>query len=252
MRTRYHILLLAATLALLVATAMPSWGYYSDWNYSKSGTAGGKGGSYTFRYDSKETKGESTTSRFMGLTCNNALDAETYNIYYLDWSAKFNYGSIDNNNTTELTISVEYGNGNISQVADYKLTGQQAPSKISGSDNILVTHMDGNGWVRIRYQPGEDDFRNGLRRIYFTAFTQWPGNSRNMQYDIDVDDSAFGKMHPTDYTAEYDGEGNVLFTVSGAPDVTGHDYIESQYVQADFRYNNVGYDYDRPPIGRSF
>lgn len=216
-------------MVLLMCGTSPSWAYNSNWNYSKNGGSGD--GSYVFRYDSKGVDGD-----FMGLNVNQALDANTGNIYYLSWKIKVNHGSIDGNDHSKLYVTIEYANGNRYNIATAEFDGKEPPSVSDKKGKIKISNINGDGWMTIQYQPTPNDLNKGLRKIYFQVATWWSkflgmnSESHNFQYEKPINISAYQDIMPTGLNAEYDGDGNVLFKVSGARDFSSNNIIKSQYL----------------------
>ena len=116
-------------MVLLMCGTSPSWAYNSNWNYSRNGGSGD--GSYVFRYDSKGVDGD-----FMGLSVNQAFDANTGNIYYLSWKIKVNHGSIDDNDHSKLYVTLEYANGNRYKIATAEFKGKVFAGNVNDRGDI--------------------------------------------------------------------------------------------------------------------
>lgn len=221
-----------------MAGFLPSRAYNSNWKYTATAKDEGRdsdGGSYTFRYDS-----ESTKSEIMGFKTYYRFDASKH-IYKWNWDIKVNFGTIDNNNSTDIIVTIEDNDGIRRTIAKANFVGYNNPTIEQADRPVFINHISSSGDFKymftLEYQPTPEDLRAGIKRIYIQGYTKWKNNGRNFQYERDLDISSYKNMVP-EYSCELDDEGNYLFHVNGTPKVDGNKKYLGKYF-----YGKVSYGY---------
>ena len=219
MKLKQTIKLMAVLVIALLAGSSSSWAYYSDWKYTTTAKDNGRegdGGNYTFRYDSDDTKGN-----FMNFKTYFNFNAANH-MYKWNWDIRVNYGTVDDGNTTRVTLTIEYADGRKNDIAEAEFVGTRSPTVTWSSRPVYFSKIKDSGEFKymftLEYQPTQYDLQEGVRRIYVCCVTEWgKKNRRNFQYERDLDISSFKNMMP-DYSCNLDGEGNYLFKVTGVND----------------------------------
>ena len=218
MRNKLIIRTMVLLVAMFVGTS-PSRAYFTDWDYFTTGQDNGQesdGGNYTFRYMSEDTK-------------KNFMDFRTYYMFNVNnhrfkwaWNIRVNYGTVDNSNTTNVDVTIEYADGKKDMIAKADFVGYQSPTVTRANRPVYFSSIESSGDKKylftLEYQPTADDLRRGVKRVFICCKTTWKGGDkvRNFQYERDLDISSYTNMTP-DYGCELDGEGNYLFKVNGTP-----------------------------------
>ena len=213
-----QLVYLLSAICCLFFGSIGAWAYNSDWEYTTTAKDEGQqsdGGNYTFRYNSSDTKGN-----FMGFKTYYMFDA-TKGMFKWNWDIKVNYGNVDNGNKTKVYVTIEYADGSRTNIAEAEFVGYNSPTVTSVTRPVFFSRIHDSGEFKymftLEYQPTDYDVRNVLRRIYIQCRTEWNGGKkvRNFQYERDLDISSLSKLVPS-YSAELDGEGNVVFKADGA------------------------------------
>ena len=219
MKTKQSIRILSLLLLALLSGASSAWAYYTTWNYSttaKDNGRGSDGGNYTFRYDSKDTK-----DKFMDFRTYQMFNISDHHFKW-NWDIRVNYGTVDNGNTTNIDVTIEYADGSKYEIARADFVGYQSPTVTKSTRPVYFSSIASNGTYKymftLEYQPTADDLERGVKRIYICGVTKWNKgkNVRNFQYERDISISSYTNMTPN-YSCFLDNEGNYHFKVTGTP-----------------------------------
>ena len=218
MKTKLFIRTMVVLYTALLVGTLPSRAYFTDWDYSVTAKDNGEesdGGNYTFRYMSEDTK-----KNFMDFKTRYMFNVKNHRFKW-NWDIRVNYGTVDNNNTTNVDVTIEYADGKKDMIAKADFVGYQSPTVTWSDRPVYFSRIGSSGdkyMFTLEYQPTGDDLRKGLKRIFICCKTTWKGGDkvRNFQYERDLDISSYTNMTPA-YSCELDGDGNYLFKVSGTP-----------------------------------
>jgi hypothetical protein len=244
MKAKQSIYRIALSAVLLVTNALGTWSYSSFWNYSTTAKDEGResdGGNYVFRYDLEATKKDIMCFKtYYRFDVNN-------NQFLWNFDLKVNYGTVDNNNTTHVSVTIEYADGYRMLIAEASFVGYLAPTVTTYNRPVYISRIKSSGDFKymftLEYQPTAYDLEEGVKRIYIEGVTKWGNNVRNFQYERDLDISSYTNMAPS-YNCELDNEGNYLFNVTGDKAINKYNHYREKYFTAHTTYgiSNLGTD----------
>ncbi|MBP5764532.1 MAG: laminin G domain-containing protein [Bacteroidales bacterium] len=238
---------LAVVLLVLSGGIQTAMAYYSSWNYSATAKDNGQesdGGNYTFRYDKADTK-----EKFMDFRTYYLFDVNKGRFLW-NWDVKVNYGTVDDKNTTHLTVTIEFADGTRTDIAQADFVGYNAPM-VSWTNRPMYfirvqDKCDFKYMLTVEYQPTAEDLQRGVRRVYICGKTEWNQGKdyHYFQYERDLDISSYRNMMP-EFGVELDDNGNFLFSVNKATVAENIKKCLDQYYEADVCYGNSIYQKER-------